>query len=72
MKGWEKFAHLSVGMDDCYGASGPVKAVLPKFGFTVENIVAQGKNLMSFYSTKAAPSKIDVCPNSFKVTGGHH
>ena len=68
VRGWEKYAHLSVGMTR-YGASGPIKAVYPKFGFTAENIVAQAKNLLEFYKGKAAPSKINTPMNSFVVTG---
>merc|ERR1712113_913209 len=34
-RGWERYAHLSVGMTR-YGASGPIQAVYSKFGFTKE------------------------------------
>jgi transketolase len=67
-KGWERFSHLAVGMDR-YGASGPIKAVYPKFGFTVENIVEQAKVLLSFYDGKPAPSKVNVPKSTFVVSG---
>jgi len=68
VRGWEKYAHLSVGMTR-YGASGPIKALYSKFGFTKENIVAQAKELLAFYAGKPAPSLINRPVNSFKVTG---
>ena len=68
VRGWEKYAHMSVGMTR-YGASGPIKAVYPKFGFTVENIAAQAKNLLAFYGGKPAPSLINRPVNTFQVTG---
>ena len=72
IKGWEKYAHLSIGLDDCYGASGPYKAVLAKFGFTVENVVAQAETLLAFYEKAGpAPSKINVPTSSFVVAAGH-
>ena len=47
-QGWEKW----VGCDgkilgiDHFGASAPYQIILEKFGFTVENIVKTGKNLL--------------------------
>ena len=67
-KGWERFSHLAVGMER-YGSSGPIKAVYPKFGFTVENIAEQAKGLLSFYDGKPAPSKVNVPKSTFVVPG---
>merc|ERR1719428_2099576 len=68
VRGWEKYAHLSVGMDR-FGASGPIKALYSKFGFTKENVVAQAKELLAFYAGEPAPSLINRPMNSFEVTG---
>jgi transketolase len=67
-RGWEKYSHLAVGMHR-YGASGPIKAVYPKFGFTTENIAAQGKHLVSFFEGKTAPSLINRPKSTFVVPG---
>jgi len=67
-RGWERYAHLSVGMTR-YGASGPSKAVYSKFGFTKENLVTQAKELMTFYGCTPAPSLINRPRNTFKVAG---
>jgi transketolase len=66
-RGWERYAHLSVGMTR-YGASGPTKAVYAKFGFTPENVVAQATQLLTFYGCKPAPSLINRPRSTFKIT----
>jgi len=66
--GWERFSHLAVGMTR-YGASGPIKSVYPKFGFTVENVAAQAKGLLAFYGGKPAPSPLNRPQSSFVVPG---
>lgn len=46
--GWERYVGLqgrSIGMKT-FGASAPLKELLKKFGFTVENIVRQAKELL--------------------------
>lgn len=46
--GWEKYVGLkgrSIGMRT-FGASAPIKELLTKFGFTVQNVVAQAKELL--------------------------
>ena len=68
VKGWERFSHLAIGMTR-FGTSGPIKAVYPKFGFTVENICAQAKGLLAFYDGKTAPSKVNVPQSSFVIEG---
>jgi hypothetical protein len=45
--------------------------VYPKFGFTVENVVAQAKGLLGFYAGKAVPSLVNRPVSSFVVAGGH-
>ena len=67
-RGWEKYAHLSVGLTR-YGCSGPIKDVYPKFGFTNENVQEQARNLLKFYDGNPAPSLINRPVNSFKVPG---
>merc|ERR1719265_2978402 len=68
VRGWEKYAHLSVGMTR-FGASGPIDTLYTKFGITTENIAAQAKELLAFYDGKPAPSLINGPVNSFKVAG---
>jgi transketolase len=43
--GWERYAKSVIGIDH-YGASAPYKIIFEKFGLTVENIVAQAKELL--------------------------
>merc|ERR1712232_351570 len=68
VRGWEKYAHLSVGLTR-YGASGPIKALYAKFGFTAENVTAQAKSLLAFYDGKPVPSLINRPVNTFQVMG---
>jgi transketolase len=44
--GWERYAKSVIGVDH-YGASAPYKVIFQKFGFTVENVVAKAKELIS-------------------------
>lgn len=44
-KGWEKYAHASVGIDH-YGASAPGNVIMKEFGFTAENVVKQAEVLL--------------------------
>ena len=54
-RGWEKYAHLSVGLTR-YSCSGPIQAVYPKFGFTNENVQEQARNLLKFYDGNPYPA----------------
>lgn len=44
--GWERYATSILGIDH-YGASAPYQVIFERFGFTVENIVARAKGLVS-------------------------
>jgi len=55
--GWKEFAHAVVGMKT-FGASGPYKEVLAKFGFSVDNVVEKAQSVLKFYSTRHAPSLV--------------
>jgi transketolase len=44
--GWERYATSVIGLDH-YGASAPYKVIFERFGFTVGNIVARAKDLIS-------------------------
>ena len=44
--GWERYASSVIGLDH-YGASAPYKIIFDRFGFTVENIVAKARDLLS-------------------------
>ena len=68
--GWERYSHLAVGLSG-YGASGPLKEVYAKFGFTTENVTAQAKTLLAFYEGKAAPSLVSRPVSTFVVASAH-
>jgi transketolase len=44
--GWERYASSVLGIDH-YGASAPYKVIFERFGFTVGNVVARAKALIS-------------------------
>jgi transketolase len=44
--GWERYASSVIGLDH-YGASAPYKVIFERFGFTVGNVVARAKDLIS-------------------------
>jgi transketolase len=44
--GWERYAKSMLGIDH-FGASAPYKDIFKNFGFTVENVVAKAKELLS-------------------------
>jgi transketolase len=44
--GWERYATSVLGIDH-YGASAPYKVIFERFGFTVENVVARAKELIT-------------------------
>ncbi|MCP4805442.1 MAG: transketolase [Proteobacteria bacterium] len=43
--GWKQYAQVCVGHDD-FGASAPASVLMEKFGFTVDNVVAQARSLL--------------------------
>jgi transketolase len=42
--GWDRYAQSVISIEH-YGASAPAKIIFEKFGFTVENVVAQAKSI---------------------------
>ncbi len=60
--GWERYAGSAgkIIAIDHYGASAPGKVVFEKFGFTVENVLAQAKSIL--------PKKKSVAQKSVKST----
>jgi transketolase len=44
--GWERYASSVLGIDH-FGASAPYKVIFERFGFTVGNVVARAKDLLS-------------------------
>mmetsp|Transcript_3989 Transcript_3989/g.6997 ORF Transcript_3989/g.6997 Transcript_3989/m.6997 type:complete len:686 (-) Transcript_3989:124-2181(-) len=50
--GWAKYSHYQIGMTT-FGASGPIKELYKKFGFTEENLVAKGKAVFAKLGGKA-------------------
>jgi transketolase len=57
-EGWCKYAHSIVGMSS-FGASAPGKDLAKRFGFTVENVTAKAKELLTFYAGKPVPQLLD-------------
>merc|ERR1711924_470295 len=51
--GWSKYAHATQCMTT-FGASGPMKDVAKKFGFTVDSVVEKANKLLAHY---AAPGR---------------
>lgn len=44
--GWDRYAESILGIDH-FGASAPAKVIFEKFGFTVDNVVAKAKELLT-------------------------
>jgi transketolase len=44
--GWDRYASSVIGLDH-YGASAPYKVIFERLGFTVGNVVARAKDLIS-------------------------
>ena len=57
-EGWSKYAHSVIGMTT-FGASAQGKDLAKRFGFTVENVVAKAKELVSFYESRVVPDLLD-------------
>jgi len=55
--GWREYAHATVAMTS-FGASGPLKDVLAKFGFTVDNVVKKAKEVHAYYQKVPAVSPL--------------
>ncbi|CAG8483796.1 10454_t:CDS:2 [Paraglomus occultum] len=55
--GWDAYSHAHVGMR-MFGASGPYKEVLKKYGFTPENVASKARETIAFYKDKSVPSVI--------------
>lgn len=70
--GWHRFSHGQIGMTR-FGASAPAKDLFKKFGFTTENVVKRGKELIQFYegSTGGVPDLMNRPVFDNVVTGGH-
>jgi len=51
--GWKEYSHAAIAMHS-FGASGPLKDVMTKFGFTTENVVKRAREVLSFYSKHPA------------------
>ena len=52
--GWHRFSHAQIAMTT-FGASGSGDDVFNHFGFSTDNVVAKGKELVSFYKDGPAP-----------------
>jgi len=68
--GWHRLSHAQIGMTR-FGASAPYSDLAKKFGFTVENIVAKGKNLVEFYKDGGVPDLLNRPVFNNIQPGGH-
>lgn len=59
-QGWSKYSHEQFGINT-FGASGPSKAVLEKYGFTGSNIAKQGQKVIEFYKGAELRSPVKTC-----------
>ncbi|KAI9278478.1 transketolase [Phascolomyces articulosus] len=48
--GWERYAHVRVGMKNCFGASAPYKQLYEKFGITADAVVAKAKLAIDYFT----------------------
>jgi len=54
--GWERYSHFQIGMTT-FGASAPLKAVMDKFGFTPDKVVAQTAAFLETVQAQAESMK---------------
>ena len=54
VSGWHRFSHGQIGIDR-FGMSGKYQDVYKVFGFTEENVVTKGKELIKFYEGRKVP-----------------
>jgi len=67
--GWERYSHTQLCMRG-YGASGPLKSVYEKFGFTPDIISAESEKVISFYKGKPVTHLMDG-PDMFQAVYKH-
>ena len=69
--GWAKYSHAQICMTR-FGASGPGAGLAETFGFTVDNVVEQGKKLLAFFGAEPAPALVKM-PGAIATPGlpGH-
>jgi len=68
--GWHRFSHAQIGMTR-FGASAPAKDLFAKFGFTTENVVKRGVELVEFYKGGAVPDLMNRPVFDNVVAGAH-
>ena len=68
--GWHRFAHAHIGMTQ-FGRSGNGSDVFKFFGFTSENILAKGKELVAFYGDSACPDLMNRPVFNSAQSDGH-
>jgi len=76
VRGWERYAHVSFGLDNSFGRSAPEKAVYDFFGLNKATIAQQSKEVIAFYTSAGssqpnAPSKLDF-PRFKKINHNSH
>ncbi len=72
VNGWARFSHAQIGMTT-YGLSGNGSAVFKYFGFSPENIVKRGKELVEFYKKNGPVPNLNHRPDFTHIinTGMH-
>jgi len=69
--GWHRFSHAQIGLNR-FGMSGKGPDVFKIFGFSTENVISKGKDLVKFYEGRNVPSLSDRPEfDSFQGPAGH-
>mmetsp|Transcript_423 Transcript_423/g.650 ORF Transcript_423/g.650 Transcript_423/m.650 type:complete len:710 (-) Transcript_423:270-2399(-) len=70
--GWHRFSHAQIGMTR-FGLSGSGKDVFAAFGFTADNVVSKGKELVEFYKKVGSVPDLSCRPifDNVMVKDGH-
>ncbi len=77
VRGWQKYAHVSVGLDNTFGMSAPAEQIYQFFGLTTPALVEKAKAVIAFYSAESkngqsvAPSLLDF-PRFPRITSDLH
>jgi len=70
INGWHRFSHAQIGMHS-FGLSGSGKDVFAHFGFTADNIVSKGKDVVEFYKKAGTVPDLNLRPVIAPISNGH-
>jgi len=66
--GWHRFSHAQIGMKT-FGESGKPADLMEHFGFTTENVVMKGKELVEFYKEAGEVPDLMLIPEFDNIMG---